>query len=320
MVHTRSQKTKEDSDTDLAKQRSLAEQLQQNSVSKQLQHEFEEAPISQPDVSQQDSSLQGTLNGAHTRLYDNKSASDSAIVEDPNDGSFPSIKDVQDIAEAEAKASISVKTEIGDSEPVNDLSAPVGDTIVEAGEESKSPRLTSRPIPNEGDHAFSTPASEVEHSPRYSLRGRAGETGKAALIKIEESTATLGTADSQDLFMSDADGDGDVVDEPAKVSGHDDTKAEDGQDDDSPTKTCRGKKQGYATSKKIAPDETGPKQKSVVSTLTAKKVGRLVLRQKKIIPGNVEADVPVNERSPHAKGRGASGKVQVRDIPRAHPR
>ena len=54
MVHTRGQKTKEENDTKLAQQRSLAEQVQQTSVSKQLSHELEAAIISQEDLHQHD--------------------------------------------------------------------------------------------------------------------------------------------------------------------------------------------------------------------------------------------------------------------------
>ena len=57
MVSTRGQRAKEENETALATQLFLAEQLQQASVSKQLQHELNEAILSQQGDSQHDTSL-----------------------------------------------------------------------------------------------------------------------------------------------------------------------------------------------------------------------------------------------------------------------
>ena len=54
MVQTRSQKTKEENDTKLAQQQSLAEQVQQTSLSQQFEHKLEAATISQQELHQYD--------------------------------------------------------------------------------------------------------------------------------------------------------------------------------------------------------------------------------------------------------------------------
>jgi hypothetical protein len=120
VVLTRSQKTKEENDTALAKQQSLAEQSQQASVSQQLQHELQGAAISQQDVAQQDVIQQGVV---QQDVFDEvsgkpdvkRSSSESSIVENLGDESLLSIKDVQDNVKAEAKESSSIKTETEDS-------------------------------------------------------------------------------------------------------------------------------------------------------------------------------------------------------------
>src|SRR2546421_8592567 len=215
MVSTRGQRAKEESEMALATQLSLAEQLlyeldaavlfQQGDSQQDFRNispkDGSQGDVSQPIASQQDISAE-----AGVESNGNQPTSGSIIVEHPDDKSLLSVKDVQGIIKVEAREDSSVKTENTDAKLSNDVAIRLKNATSSAfkiGEDREPPSWSSLPISDAAGHTLISTPSEKEHSRVYSLRSRAGESGKIALTNVQGPSATVDMVESRNASEAD---------------------------------------------------------------------------------------------------------------------
>jgi hypothetical protein len=287
MVSTRGQRAKEDNETALATQLSLAEQQQQVSVSEQLQHELESAILSQQgdsrqDVSQQDVSQpivsqQDISAEARVESDGNEPTSDSIIVEHPDDKSLLSVKHVQGIIKAEAREGSIVKPENTDAKLFNDLAIRLKSatsSVVKIDEDREPASLSSLPVSDAAGRNLISTSSEKRYSRVYSLRSRADE--KERFDGLTGIAKSVGTNVKDDV-------------------------------DYHPPVSSRMRRQ-----RKAGPSKATTKKRTHHSQLVAigpsLKNGDYALQQHNIIQDTLETDVTVSQRPARARGRKVSGK------------
>jgi hypothetical protein len=313
MVSTRGQRAKEESETALATQLSLAEQLL---------HELEAAVLfqqgdSRQDVSQQDICIKDGSQedvfqpiasqrdiSAEVRVEPdgNEPASESIIVEHSDDKSLLSVKDVQGIIKAEAREGCSVKTENTDDKLSNDLAIRLKgatSSVFNTGEDRKPPSLSSLPISDTAGHTLISTSAEKKYSRVYSLRSRAGESGKIALTDVQESNATVDIVESRDASETD---DATSANEKERFDG---TNVKD-DDDYHPPVSSRMRRQ-----RKAGPSKTKKPthhSQSVAIGPSSKNNGGYAFQQHNIIQDTLATDVAASQKPARARGRKAFGK------------
>jgi len=217
MVFTRGQRAKEESETALATQLSLAEQLlhelevavlfqQGDSRHDVSQQDISPKDGSQEDVSQPIVSQQDIFAEARVESSGNKPASKSIVVEHPDDKSLLSVKDVQGIIKAGAREGSSVNTENTDAKLSNDLAIRLKNatsSVFKIGEDREPPSLSSLLISDATGHTLISTSSEKERSRVYSLRSRAGGSGKIALTNVQGPSATVDIVESRNASEAD---------------------------------------------------------------------------------------------------------------------
>ena len=325
MVSTRGQRAKEESETALATQLSLAEQLlheleaavlfqqgdsrqdvsqrddSQQGVSQQdiSLKDGSQEDVSQPIVSQQDISAE-----ARVEPNGNKPASESIIVEHPDDKSLLSVKDVQGIIKAEARERSSVKTENTDAKLSNDLAIRLKSatsSIFKIGEDREPPSLSSLPVSDAAGHTLISTSSENKYSRVYSLRSRAGESGKIVLTNVQGSNATVDIVESRDASETD---DATSANEKERFDG---TNVKD-DDDYHPPVSSRMRRQ-----RKAGPSKTTTKKPTHHSQLvtigpSSKNNGGYAFQQHNIIQDTLATDVAASQRPTRSRGGKAFGK------------
>src|SRR5277367_98932 len=325
MVSTRGQRAKEESETALATQLSLAEQLL---------HELEAAVLfqqgdSRQDVSQRDDSQQGVSQqdislkdgsqedvskpivsqqdiSAEARVEPNgnKPASESIIVEHPDDKSLLSVKDVQGIIKAEARERSSVKTENTDAKLSNDLAIRLKSatsSIFKIGEDREPPSLSSLPVSDAAGHTLISTSSENKYSRVYSLRSRAGESGKITLTNVQGSNATVDIVESRDASEPD---EATSADEKERFDG---TNVKD-DDDYHPPVSSRMRRQRKAGPSKTTAKKPTHHSQLVTAGSSSKNNGGYAFQQHNIIQDTLATDVAASQRPARARGRKAFGK------------
>lgn len=331
MVSTRGQRAKEENETALATQLSLAEQLQQASVSEQLQHELEEAVLSEQGDSQHDPSLkdgsqedvsrpitspQDTSAEARVNSTRNEPASGSIIVEHPDDKSLLSVKDVQRIAKAEPREGNSIKAANTDAKLFNDLAIRLKSatsSAVKIDEHREAANLSSLLVSDAAGHTLISIPSEKKYSRVYSLRSRVGETGRIALTNVEESNATADTAGSRDASEIDDDA---SADEKERVDGLIDRAKSVGtnvKDDDDYHPPVSGymRRQRKAGPRKATTQKATHHSQSVAIGPSSKNEGGYAFQQHNIIQDTLATSITANQRSSRARGRKASRKSKL---------
>ena len=304
MVSTRGQRAKEESETALATQLSLAGQLL---------HELEAAVLFQQDISLKDGSQEGVSQpivsqqdvSAEARVEPNgnEPTSESIVVEHPDDKSLLSVKDVQGIIKAEAREGSSVKTENMDAKLSNDLAIRLKSatsSVFKIGEDREPPSLSSLPISDATGHTLISTSSEKDYSRVYSLRSRAGESGKIALTNVQGSMATAGIVENRDASETD---DATSANEKERFDG---TNVKD-DDDYHPPVSNRMRRQ-----RKAGPSKTTTKKPTHHSQLvtigpSSKNNGGYAFQQHNIIQDALATDVAASQRPARARERKAFG-------------
>jgi hypothetical protein len=331
MVSTRSQRAKEESETALATQLSLAEQLLheleaavlfQQGDSRQgvpkrdgSQQDISlkggsQEDVSQPIVSQQDISVE-----ARVEPDGNEPASESIIVEHPDDKSLLSVKDVQGIIKAEAREDSSVKTENTDARLFGDLAIRLksATSVFKIGEDREPPNLSSLPVSDAAGHTLISTSSEKEYTRAYSLRSRAGENGKIALTNVQESNGTVDIVESRDASETD---DATSANEKERFDGLTDTAKFDGtnvKDDDDyhPPVSSHMRRQRKAGLSKTTTKKPTHHSQLVTIEPSSKNKGGYAFQQHNIIQDTLATDVTASQRPMRARGRQASGKPKL---------
>jgi hypothetical protein len=331
MVSTRGQKAKEENETALATQLSLAEQLQQASVSERLRRGLEEAILPQQGGSQHDTSLkdgsqedvpqpiasrQDISAEARVEPDGNEPASDSIIVEHPDDKSLLSVKDVQHIAKAEPREGNSIKTANTDAKLFNGLAIRLKtatSSAVKIDEHREAANLSSLLVSDAAGHTLISIPSEKKYSRVYSLRSRIGESGRMALTDVEESNATADTAGSRDASEIDDDA---SADEKERVDGLTDRAKSVGtnvKDDDDYHPPVSGymRRQRKVGARKATTQKATHHNQSVTIGPSSKNEGGYAFQQHNIIQDTLATSVTANQKSSRARGRKASRKSKL---------
>jgi hypothetical protein len=330
MVSTRGQRAKEESETALATQLSLAEQppheleaavLFQQGDSRQdvSQRDVSQQDVSQQDVSQQDVSLkdgsqedvsqsivfqQDISAEARVEPNGNEPASESTIVEHPDDKSLLLVKDVQGIIKAEAREDSSVKTENTDAKLSSDLAIQlksVASSVFKISEDRGPPNLSSLPVSEAAGHTLISTSSEKKYSRVYSLRSLAGGSGKIALTNVQGSNARVDIVESRDASEAD---DATGVDEKEQFDG---TNVKD-DDDYHPPVSTRMRRQRRAEPSKTAAKKPTHHSQLVAIGPSSKSDGGYAFQQHNIIQDTLATDVAASQRPVRSRGRKAFGK------------
>jgi hypothetical protein len=312
MVSTRGQKAKEKSETALATQLSLAEQLL---------HELEAAVLFQQGDSQQDVSLKDGFQqdiSAEARVEpDGKElASGSIIVEHPDDRSLLSVKDVQSITKAEAREGSSVKTGNMDAKLFNDLAMrpkSATSSVFKIGEDREPPSSSNLPVSDAAGHTLVSTSSGKKYSRVYSLRSRADESGKIALTNVQGSNATVDIVESRDASETD---DATSADEKERFDGLTDIAKFDctnveGDDDYHPPVSSRMRKQRKAGQSKTTTKKRTHHSQLVAIEPSSKNEGRYAFQQHNIIQDTLSTDVAASQTPTRARGYKAFGKSRL---------
>ena len=320
MVSTRGQRAKEESETALATQLSLAEQPPHELEAAVLfQQGDSQQDVSQQDVSQQDISLkdgsredvfqpiasqQDISAEAWVEPNGNESASESTIVEHPDDKSLLSVKDVQGIIKAEAGEGSNVKTENTDAKLSNDLAIRLksaASSVFKIGEDREPPDLGSLPVSDAAEHTLISTSSEKKFSRVYSLRSLAGGSGKIALTNVQGSNARVDIVESRDASETD---DATSVDEKERLDG---TNVKD-DDDYHPPVSTRMRRQKEAGSSKTTVKKPTHHGQLVAIRPSSKNNGWYAFQQHNIIQDTLVTDAAASQRPARDRGRKAFGK------------
>jgi hypothetical protein len=321
MVSTRGQRAKEENETELATQLSLAEQLQHNLKGAILSQQGDsqcDAFLkggSQEDVSQPIASRQDISAKARVEPDGNEPASDSIIVEHPDDKILPSVRDGQGIVKAKPGEGNSIKTENTDAKLFDDLATlPKSATYaVKIDEDREAANLGNLPVSDTTGHTLISTSSKKKYSRAYSPRSRVGETGRKTLTNVEEPNATADTADSRGESEIDDDT---SVDKKERVDGLTDIARSVGtsvKDDDEHHPPVSGymRRERKVGPRKVTTQKATRHSQSVTIRPSSKNEGGYAFQQHSIIQDNSATGVTTNQRSLHARGRKAPGKSKL---------